>query len=74
MTAGMEQHTVERPAWDCRSCDQPWPCTAARERLSAELEGLSLAMYMGAHLEEAVGELPGGPPSALFDRFMAWTK
>jgi hypothetical protein len=71
--AGVE-HTAGRPSWDCRACGKPWPCDPARESLLSEMDRSSLAIYMWANLEEAVGNLPGGPPGELFDRFIHWTR
>ncbi len=67
-------HTAERPSWDCRSCGKPWPCDPAREQLASEMGGTALAIFMWLHLEEAVGDLPPGPPAELFDRFVSWTR
>jgi hypothetical protein len=62
-----------RPSWDCRRCGKAWPCDPARELLAAELDRISLAIFMWVNLEEAVGDLPRGPASELFDRFISWT-
>jgi hypothetical protein len=69
----MTDHTADRPSWDCRACGKPWPCDPARERLAEEMDRISLAMYMWTNLEEAVADLPPGPPSELFERFIRWT-
>ena len=74
MTAPAGEHTVQRPSWDCGHCDEPWPCVSARETLSAELDQVSLAMYMDTHLAESLGDLPAAPPDELFDRFLGWAR
>ena len=75
MTAAVHQvdHVAERPGWNCRRCGEPWPCGAARERLSSDMDRVDLAIYMWARLDDAVGDLPGGPPEELFERFIRWT-
>jgi hypothetical protein len=66
-------HMPERPSWDCRCCGRSWPCDPARERLAAELDRVQLAILMWTNLEEAVADMPHGPMSELFDRFIRWT-
>ncbi|MEU4236810.1 hypothetical protein [Actinoplanes sp. NPDC026619] len=68
-----EDHIAERPSWDCRSCRKSWPCEPARERLRGEMDRTQLAVYMWANLEEACGDIPQGPASELFERFIRWT-
>lgn len=67
-------HIADRPSWDCRSCGKPWPCNPARKALASEMDRTSLAIYMWVNLEEAVCDLPKGPPSELFERFLSWTR
>ena len=73
VTVVVEDHTAERPSWDCRSCGKPWPCDPARERLIAELDRVQLAIYMWVNLEEAAHDMPKGPADELFERFIKWT-
>ncbi|MEU4429002.1 hypothetical protein AB0F81_51060 [Actinoplanes sp. NPDC024001] len=75
MTAPDEraEHTPDRPSWQCRACGLPWPCDPARERLTAELGRVDLAVLMWDHLEEAARDMPKTPASELFDRFLRWT-
>jgi len=75
VTAAAEhmEHTADRPSWDCRSCGKPWPCDPARERLISDLDRFALAIYMWSSLDEAVRDLPAGPPAELFERFIHWT-
>lgn len=68
------EHTAQRPSWDCRACDKPWPCDPAREALAAEKERVSLSVYMWMQLEDAARDLPNEPASALFERFIHWTR
>ena len=68
------EHSAARPSWDCRVCDQPWPCDPAREALVAEMGLVQLAVFMWSNLEEAAGDLPTMPVAAAFDRFIAWTR
>lgn len=38
-----------------------------------ELDRLSLVIFMGINLEEAVRDLPSEGAADLYDRFLAWT-
>ncbi|MFU8851375.1 hypothetical protein ACNAW0_10385 [Micromonospora sp. SL1-18] len=69
-------HQPERPRWDCLSCRQPWPCPPARVQLGEAYgpDRIGLAMYLGALLFVAVGEIPAASPGELFERFVAWTR
>lgn len=66
-------HEPERPSWNCHICGRPWPCDPARERLTAKLGRVDLAVLMWNHLEEAARDMPKAPASELFDRFLRWT-
>jgi hypothetical protein len=70
---GPGDHIPHRPSWDCRSCGRPWPCDAARERLTREHSRMELALLMWDQIEEAARDMPQTPASALFDRFLRWT-
>ena len=39
----------------------------------SEMDRVQLAIYMWANMDEAIGDLPKGPPSELFERFIRWT-
>ena len=68
------QHLADKPSWDCLACGKPWPCDPARESMVAEYgQGVGLAMLAWQYLEEAVGDMPEGPPAELFERFIRWT-
>lgn len=71
-TAGKE-HTADRPSWDCRACDKPWPCDPAREALATEMDRVALAIFMWLNFEEAADHLTNSPAGELFERFIAWT-
>jgi len=67
------QHPPQRPSWDCRACGKPWPCDPAREGLAAEMDRISLAVYMWSSLDAACGDMPVCAPPELFERFISWT-
>ncbi|MDT4990210.1 MAG: hypothetical protein QOH97_102 [Actinoplanes sp.] len=71
--ADADEHTPQRPAWDCGGCGRSWPCDPAREQLIAEMDRINLSVYMWLNLEYAVSEIPAMPASELFDRFISWT-
>jgi hypothetical protein len=37
------------------------------------MDRFTLAVHMWGQLDNAVGDLPNGPPAELFDRFIHWT-
>ncbi|PTA43725.1 flavin reductase [Micromonospora sp. RP3T] len=69
-------HVARRPAWHCDTCDQSWPCDAARRTLLAEYgdDRLALAVYLAALQAEAAGQLVGEDPLTLRARFLGWTR
>jgi hypothetical protein len=68
-------HEPRQPEWDCNSCEKPWPCDPARERLTSETGGGTLlATLMGVHLEHYVADHPEVLVGEAFDRFIAWTR
>jgi hypothetical protein len=73
VTESNAERVCERPSWQCRACDEPWPCPPARASLAREADRVMLTMYMWGHLDRAMTELPPGPPAELFDRFLRWT-
>ncbi|GIE77546.1 hypothetical protein Aph02nite_34960 [Actinoplanes philippinensis] len=73
VTQSDAEHVCERPSWECRACGDPWPCAPARASLSDGADRVMLTMYMWGHLDRAMTELPPGPPTELFDRFLRWT-
>jgi hypothetical protein len=38
------------------------------------MDRVSLAVFMWVNLKEAVGDMPAGPVSELFARFIHWTR
>ncbi|MFI5891045.1 hypothetical protein ACIA5D_13125 [Actinoplanes sp. NPDC051513] len=69
----MPDHEPERPSWRCHCCAAPWPCDPARHQLAARMDRIALAVHMWERLDHAVGDLPAGPPTELFERFIRWT-
>ncbi|MFI1196297.1 hypothetical protein ACH4T9_24025 [Micromonospora sp. NPDC020750] len=71
-------HLPMRPAWLCRSCAAPWPCSPARLALLAEFRGhsIALAFYLAASMYEArddMRRLGASPaPGVLHTRFLGW--
>ncbi len=71
----MVEHVADRPSWDCRVCDKPWPCDPAREQLVKEYDDLiALRIFLWTCLEQAVGQMPASPAGELFERFLAWAR
>ncbi|MEO3816401.1 hypothetical protein [Plantactinospora sp. B24E8] len=74
------EHPPRRPTWTCRTCENDWPCAAARVKLPAEfrLDPLALFVYLGICLYEATADLctlnpnPGPDPIVLHARFLGW--
>lgn len=69
-------HTPARPDWHCRACAAEWPCAARRRELRGLYPGdpVGLAVFLGAHLAEAAGDLPALPFATLMDRFVSWSR
>ena len=67
------EHIASRPNWSCRQCGLAWPCEQARRSIRAELDDVSLAIFMWVTLEEAAHDMCSAAPAALFERFIAWT-
>ncbi|MEV6845404.1 hypothetical protein [Actinoplanes sp. NPDC051411] len=67
------QHVEERPGWSCRARGRPWPCDSARKDLAAAMSPTALRKQMWTRLEVAAQDMPDGPPSELFVRFLRWT-
>ncbi|WP_201753835.1 hypothetical protein [Micromonospora rubida] len=71
-------HLPMRPAWLCRSCAAPWPCSTAQLCLVTEFHGHStaLAFYLAASMYEAMDDmyrLGARPaPGVLHARFLGW--
>jgi hypothetical protein len=67
------EHVERRPSWDCGACGKPWPCDPAREELTAELSPTRLRIHVWMRLEVAAFDMPEGPVTELFERFIHWT-
>ena len=67
------QHLPDRPGWGCLACEKPWPYSTARNALSEESGGTTLAVTMSVYLAEAAGDLPESTPADLYERFLVWT-
>lgn len=67
-------HLPTRPAWDCMTCGQDWPCAVARHDLRSEMHPGALAVYAGSHLADASADMPQLDPQSLHDRFLGWTR
>ncbi|MFC0033584.1 flavin reductase [Micromonospora chaiyaphumensis] len=73
-------HVAARPAWRCRACGAPWPCSPGRLALLAEYreDRLALLVYLGTLLCEATADLADAhgrnAPQRLADRFVTWAR
>ena len=72
-TAGTA-HQPDRPSWDCRACDKPWPCDPAREQLTQTYGRKTLSIFAVDRLSEAARDIPTMTPAELYERFLAWTR
>ncbi|MCF0096773.1 hypothetical protein B0E54_05641 [Micromonospora sp. MH99] len=71
-------HLPMRPAWLCRNCAAPWPCSRAQLDLVGEFYGhsLALALYLASCMNEAIQDQfnLGGHPDLveMHARFLGW--
>lgn len=77
MEAQRIEHFWVRPSWDCRTCDQPWPCPQAKDMLLEEFRHFPsvLCIYLVNQLTDAVDDMTANgqsPPPDLFERFLEW--
>ncbi|MET8119983.1 hypothetical protein [Micromonospora sp. NPDC005189] len=78
MRLSCRPHLPMRPAWLCRDCAAPWPCSRAQLDLVAEFYGhsLALAFYLASCMNEAIHDLLslGGRPdlAKMHVRFLGW--
>jgi hypothetical protein len=73
-TTGVD-HQPSPATYDCRSCERPWPCDAAREYLASTTpDTVQLGMRLWVELEQAAAVLRHEPPAVLFDRFLKWAR
>ncbi len=73
------EHLHGTPSWNCRVCEQPWPCPKARADLTEEFRHFPsvLTVYMAAHMQEALSSMAaekGPAPQDLYKRFLAWIR
>jgi hypothetical protein len=72
------EHQGSRPEWDCKVCDEPWPCAVAKVELAEQYQRFphGLAVFLGSCMLEAIDDWAtgaGGPPADLYERFLGWT-
>jgi hypothetical protein len=70
-SAGAVGHFPHVPAWDCRTCSQPWPCPDRRGMLAAEPDRLHVTLFLAGCLDAAAGDLAGTTEN-LYERFLGW--
>lgn len=74
----MEEHLPKRPAWDCSTCGETWPCANAKENLLLEYLGnkSSLLLYLTLIWQDAFDDLAASVtiPPELFERFTGWAR
>jgi hypothetical protein len=73
------EHLHARPAWDCRVCNQPWPCANAKSDLLTEFRGFPsvLTIYLSGQMYDALDDLTshgGLTPADLYERFISWAR
>jgi hypothetical protein len=77
VTAPLE-HVADRPAWNCRVCREPWPCTQAKDDLLEEFRDFpsTLIIQLSGQMAEAADDLLAHDASTLnlHDRFVAWAR
>jgi hypothetical protein len=72
------EHLSTRPSWGCRTCERPWPCTAARKDMLDEFEHFPsvLIVYMQSQMTAALVDMTNSgqsSPPDHFERFISWT-
>ena len=72
----VEGHLPVQKTWDCNSCDRPWPCTVAKERLLVEYQGAPTALitYMSFQMTAAIDDMPREAEEAFYERFIGWAR
>ena len=71
------EHIAQRPSWDCRVCEQPWPCAVAKVDLAEQFahRPTRLKIYMRSNMYEAIEDMRAGTrgsPAGLSERFLLW--
>ena len=77
--ASGSEHLHGTPSWNCRTCEQPWPCPRARADLSEEFRHFPsvLTVYMAAQMQEALSSMAAEKrqaPQDLYKRVLAWIR
>ncbi len=69
-------HLPQRPAWNCRLCGEPWPCTQCRAelRLNHGSDRAWLGMYLSLYLVDALSDLKDTAPGETYTRFLGWLR
>lgn len=76
----LTHHLPLRPAWACRYCARPWPCSPGRGDLAVEFSGRPalLLYYMSAQVVAFTGDLAERglvpEPEHLYQRFIDWVR
>ncbi|WP_433308236.1 hypothetical protein ACQP0U_17260 [Micromonospora sp. CA-269861] len=72
----MTVHGPVMPIWSCGGCGLPWPCLTRKRELRAEYADapVSLALYLGSYLVQAIEDMPWTPAGVLHCRFVGWTR
>jgi len=73
---GGPQHVADRSDWQCSTCQQPWPCPAAKVHLGEEYaaDRITLGELMCAYMFDALAAPLTCTPLELYTRFIAWTR
>ncbi len=70
-----QDHTPNRPFWDCKACGDPWPCVPGRAWLRAEAPNPTwLAMTMWHYFDLYAEDVNYRPVANSFRRFIDWQK
>lgn len=70
----MEEHLPQRPSWECRKCELPWPCSPAKKNMHMSTGAVTLAVLMWGYLEDFSIDAGPGPFDGAYERFMGWVR
>ncbi|MEO3925107.1 hypothetical protein ABGB07_14745 [Micromonosporaceae bacterium B7E4] len=61
-------------SYQCRACQDPWPCAAARIALLVGFKGdrVGLMMYLASHLARALQALSDTHPALVAGQLLYW--
>jgi hypothetical protein len=71
------EHMAVRPSWNCRVCDDPWPCATAKTALTEEYQSFPslLFLFLVSTYQEARETFGySDRPADLFERFVGWAQ